>query len=536
MSEAQKEKFSGRRLLKSSSGMAVATFLSRIFGLFRVRLEAAVLGGGEVASAWLFAFAIPNLLRRVLGEGAIASALTPLIAETEVQEGVAKVKKQLAYVFLMLGIILAGIVILTSLGSWLILKYSGAFGIEFFEYSRIRLLFQLLIILMPYGFFICLVGIVGAVLNYAKIFLLPALAALLLNIVLLGVLSVAWIFAMPSEQFLPVLAVSVPISGGVQLLIMSFWLWRSGYFPDFRNFMQGQDIGRKLWKLALPGIIGYAALQLSFVIDQSMAASLNSQAIPALNYVNRIVDIPIGLIAVSFGTVLNTMMSRAAAAGEKDEISKTLAFSLRAVWFVTLPLAVLIMFFHNNILQILCLGGKYTESDLCAAHLVAIFYSLGIPFFCSLKVILPAFYSRKKMKTVLAVSVCAIVCNVVLNYILMQYFAQGGIALATVAASLINNGALLCLLRREDMIRDVKTTTLTFVRSAAVAMAGGAGLYFVYCRRVQMWSAVHWSREIYVLAGIGIVFGVFYFAGSWLLKSPECREIINLLLRRFKKN
>ena len=300
--------------------------------------------------------------------------------------------------------------------------------------------------------------------------------------------------------------------------------------------MQGRDIGRKLWELAWPGIIGYAALQVSFLIDQSMAVSLNDQAIPALNYVNRIVDIPIGLIAVSFGNVLITMMSRSAAEGKKEEISKTLAFSLRTVWFVTLPLAVLIIFFHNNILQILCLGGKYTESDLRAAHLVAIFYSLGIPFFCSLKVIQPAFYARKKMKTILAVSICAIVCNIVLNYILMQYFAQGGIALATVAASLVNNGALLWLLWREDMICDVKDTALTFFRSAVVAMAAGGGLYFVYCRWVQMWSALHWSREIYVLAGIGTVFGIFYFAGSWLLKSPECKEIVNLLLRRFKRS
>ena len=140
------------------------------------------------------------------------------------------------------------------------------------------------------------------------------------------------------------------------------------------------------------------------------------------------------------------------------------------------------------------------------------------------------------MKTILAVSICAIVCNIVLNYILMQYFAQGGIALATVAASLVNNGALLWLLWREDMICDVKDTALTFFRSAVVAMAAGGGLYFVYCRWVQMWSALHWSREIYVLAGIGTVFGIFYFAGSWLLKSPECKEIINLLLRRFKRS
>lgn len=532
MDEKKQENSSGKTLLKSSSGMAFATLLSRILGLLRVRLESTVLGGGEVASGWFFAFAIPNLLRRVLGEGAIANALIPLIAETDVQHGKEKVKKQLAFIFLILGLILAAIVTVVSAGSWLILKYSDSWGIEFLEYPRIRLVFKLLVILMPYGFFICLVGIVGAVLNYAKIFLLPALAALLLNIVLLAALSIAWLCAMTPGQYLPMLAVLVPVSGILQLLLLSLWLWRAGFFPDFRNFWQEKDIIRKLFKLALPGIIGYSALQLSFVIDQSMAASLNSQAIPALNYVNRIVDIPIGLVAVSFGTVLMSMMSRAAAEGKKDEISNTLAFSLRTVWFVTLPLAALIIFFHNNILHVLCLGGRYTVSDLNAAHLVAVFYGMGIPFFCSLKVILPAFYARKKMVTVLVVSVCATVINIILNYILMQFFAQGGIALATVAASLINNGILLWLLRRENMVCSVKDTALTFIRSAVVALVVCAGLYWIYCRWFQTWCSLHWSREILILAGIGIIFSVLYFAGSLALKSPECREMVKLVRRK----
>ena len=123
---------SKKNLLKSSSGMALATLLSRMLGVIRVRLESTVLGGGEIASGWFFAFAIPNLLRRVLGEGAIANALIPLISETQVQHGSGKVRKQLAMVFLVLGAILAGIVLLVSLGSIVVLKCSGNWGIEFF--------------------------------------------------------------------------------------------------------------------------------------------------------------------------------------------------------------------------------------------------------------------------------------------------------------------------------------------------------------------------------------------------------------------
>ena len=196
-----------------------------------------------------------------------------------------------------------------------------------------------------------------------------------------------------------------------------------------------------------------------------MAASLGSQAIPALTYVDRIVDIPIGIVAVSLGSVLMPMMSRSAAAGKGDEIAETLAYSLRMMWFATLPVAALVMFFHNNMLHILCLGGRYTMADLQAAHWVAVFYGVGIPFFCSLKVIYPAFYARQKMVTVLKVSVCATMINIVMNYILMQFLAQGGIALATVISSLFNNGVLLWLLKKENITRHAGAVFLSFVRS-----------------------------------------------------------------------
>ena len=536
MSEKNSAKTSGKGLLKKSFGMSFATLLSRITGLVRVRLESTVFGGGDVASAWFFAFAIANLFRRVLGEGALTNALIPLVAAADVNEGREKVNKQLAFVFLSLGAILAVIVLAGSLASWLILKYSPEWGIGFLNYPRIRMMFQLLIILMPYGLFICLTGIVGAILNYAGSFIFPALMSLLLNIVLLAGLSIAWMCAMSPGEYLPMLAWLVPISGALQLFLVASWMWKLGFLPDFRHFMQGKDICGKLWKLALPGIASYSVLQLSFVIDQSMAAGLNSQAIPALNYVHRIVDIPIGLVAVSFGTVLVATMSRAAAAGDIREISRSLEFSLRVVWFVTMPLAALIIFFHNNMLHVLCLGGRYTTSDLQAAHWVAVFYSLGIPFFCSLKVILPAFYSRQKMKTTLAVSSAATVLNVILNYILMRRFAQGGIALATVFSSIFQNAVLLWLLSRENIISNAVNTALTFIRSAAVSLGVAGGLYWIYQRYFETWSSSHWSCELIFLAALGMVFGIGYFGISYLLCSPECKEIVAILMRKIRKN
>ncbi len=532
MSDEARKNTGKKAILKNSSGMASATFLSRILGLLRVRLEAAVLGGGEIASAWFLVFAIPNLLRRVLGEGALSTALIPLIADSELQGGKEKVRRQLAVVFAYLGIFLAVIVLVVSLFSWYAGRHAHEWRWEFFHSERIILTFQLLPLLMPYGFFICLVGVIGAVLNYAGVFLRPALAALILNVVLLLVLSSVLIWSLPEAGFLPVLALSVPFAGALQLILMVILLYKVGLFPDFRKGWQERRIWKELFKLALPGMLGYGALQVSFLIDRGMAASLGSQAVPALTYVDRIVDIPIGIVAVSVSSVLMVMMSRSAAEGNCEEIADTLAYGLRMVWFTTLPLAALVVFFHNNILQLLCLGGKYTVSDLQSAHYVAIFYGMGIPFFCSLKIILPAFYARKKMKTVFAVSLTAIVANIILNYVLMQFLAQGGIALATVIASLINNGVLLLLLKRENMTGKSGEVMLSFLRSGAISFFAAWGIFELYRRFFETWATLRWQNTLAVLAVIGVVFMGIYFAGALMTRSPELREITGLIRRR----
>ena len=133
-----------KSICKATLSTGFATFLSRILGVIRVRLESTVLGGGEVASAWFLAFAIPNLLRRVLGEGALSNALIPLIAENCVHDGEDRVRKQLAVVFSILSGILLMIVLLASFFSIIVVKYSASWGIDFFTHPRIVLTFKLL--------------------------------------------------------------------------------------------------------------------------------------------------------------------------------------------------------------------------------------------------------------------------------------------------------------------------------------------------------------------------------------------------------
>ena len=226
------------QFLKSSLGVALATLASRVLGLFRVKFEALFLGGGDIASGWFLAFAIPNLFRRLLGEGALGTALMPLVAEAEKSGGDSRVRRELATVFAMLGLLLAAIVVVVSGGAMLLSRLTAG-GTGFFATPRVRICLALLPLLMPYAFFICLVGVIGSVLNYSRVFVLPALGALLLNIFLIGGFFAGWMLCgndlVEVRSFLPVLSFLVLASGALQLVLMLILLKVYGRFPHWTS-------------------------------------------------------------------------------------------------------------------------------------------------------------------------------------------------------------------------------------------------------------------------------------------------------------
>ena len=526
-------------LLKSSLGVAFATFLSRLLGLVRVMLEARVLGAGTVASAWHLAFAVPNLFRRLLGEGALGTALIPIVSHSEEEGGAGRVRAELSVVFAALSALLALIVALVAGGAGMLrMLVENSSIVDVFPVlgsERIRLALLLLPVLMPYAFFICLVGVIGAVLNTRRIFVLPALGALLLNFFLIGGLVSLWRPAgegVETSVLLNRLAFLVLLSGVIQLLLMLVLLWRCGRFPAISpTAFRDCSVLKRLWHLVLPGMIGGAALQISFLVDRTLAICLGPQAVPALTNVDRIIDIPIGIFALALGSVLMASMARSAARGDLTGLADDLVFSLRHVYFVCIPMAVMVMFFWESLCRILFLGGNFTESDLEATRLVAIFYGAGIPSFCVLKVVLPAFYSRKIVKPPLYSSLVSIAANIVLNFCLMWHLRQGGIALATVLASMLNNTILLLLLKREGFRLEGRTMVLTAGRCLMVAVVTGAVLYFLYpVLRAQL--TLRWFGELPAFLLMLLLFGVGYLGGNLLLRAAEPLELLGVLRRR----
>ena len=509
-------------------GVSGAILISRILGLFRVRLEAEVLGGGAVASAWSFAFAFPNTFRRLFGEGALGNALMPIVAELDQKYGRNSARGALAVVFPCLGILLGGIVILCSLAALLLGHFTtGA------DNERWRLFFLLTPLLMPYTVFICLTGVITAVLNYARCFVKPAFYSLSMNIFLVSGLFWGWhsqAARTPEtlEDFLVLLSILFLVSGIIQFILMVIQLKLAGFSPDFSSWKQHKDVLKKLYHVALPGIIGGAAVQASFLIDRFLACYGNDQGVAALAYVERLIDLPIGMFGVAMGQVIMARMTSSAAAGNLNELQQDMNDGLRQLWFCTIPLGAGVIFFHELLLKIICLGGQYTMSDLDAARQVAIFYGCGIPFFCALKIILPAFFARKDMKTPLYASLTAIVSNVILSISLSRIWAQGGIALATTLSSAVHCTLLAFFLKKAGIGIDWRNTGLTLVRSLLASAAAGVGTQMLLER---FYHGSGRMADIIALSAVGVSFGSVYLVCSVVTGSRECAEV----LKRFRK-
>ena len=366
-----------RNILRGSFGSALATLMARFLGLFRVMLEARVLGGNALATSWQLAFLLPNLFRRLFGEGALSQALIPMLAHTEAEKGLTEVRRQLALVLSALTVLLIFITLVVSGIGLLVGNYTSE--------PYIRDAMSILPLLMPYVIFICLVGVMSAVVNTRKVFFLASLNALILNMVLIGLLMTARQIQFDnSKNILILLSCGVLISGILQLALLMYLLKKYGVFPIFRASEQPRfSVLKELFCLTLPGIIGGGASQLSFLIDRIIALHVGDYAVPALNYTERLVYLPIGIVAIALGSVLMANMSEAAAQKRFDEMRDDMNLGLRYVWFFCAPLAIFMIICREPLIRLLFMHGRFNEFNVQSTAQAMLYYAMGIPAFCA---------------------------------------------------------------------------------------------------------------------------------------------------------
>ena len=438
---AEDQTASKNRFLSSSRNLAISTLASRILGLAREMLTASVIGGGELMSGWGLASLGANIFRRILGEGELGKAIVPIISKSLETEGAERARDRFSTILLWLTLLLTSLAVVLGIPSFLISLL--------LEPGRWKIAFEVFPILAPYMVFICIVGAATAYANVLREFFLPSLTAILQNVVLILALMLVrrHYHGMP---LLTMFALAVLVAGVLEMLLIFLVLWRRGMMVRItRAIIKDAETLKSIWKLVLPGLLGAGALQLSLLCDRGVAGLIGDYALPSLYFSDRLVFLPIGIFAVSFATVANTELSRYAGAGNYGELTSMLEKTIRLLLFVSVPFAAFMLCFPENIIRLFYQHGEFSETAVQETVYAFTMYSAGIPLFSVFKISSVAFTSRRDMVTPLKVSLVCISLNIVLNFALMVPLKQGGIALATIVSSLLNNTLLLTIYNRQ---------------------------------------------------------------------------------------
>ena len=435
---------SEKRLAKQISVMSIAVFLSRIVGLVRDQVMAYFFGGSYLNDAFNVAYTIPNLLRRLFGEAALSTAFVPIYNEIGIKKGKENQINFALNMLSLLTLLLLGLTILGIAFAPLIVKllYPGLAA------SSSQVAIRLTRIIFPYLFFIGLSSTFIAILNSHEYFFMTGLSSALLNIgMILSVLIPYWVWKLPPERLIYPAGWGVLIGGFLQISINFQYLKAVGYrikiVIDF-----GSEALSTLWKRFVPSMIGIGIREINLIMDSLMAIFLPIGSITALGYGNRLMQLPLGIFAISASTAVLPMYSRHVSRGEYDELSKGVRFTSLNLIYIMLPVTTIILLLAPDLVDLLFGRGAFDAKAALMTSQALVYYSLGLLFFSLNQTLTPLFYAHGDTKTPVKLAAGMVLLNITLNFILMQVMAHRGLALSTSITALINYSILRRLIKR----------------------------------------------------------------------------------------
>ena len=437
------------------SGM---TLLSRISGLVRDMVLSYFFGAQTVADAFFVAFRIPNFFRRLFAEGAFNQAFVPVLARYRAG-GIDELRAFVAVVEGNLSLALIPVVALGVLfAPALVMVFAPGF---WGDDVRFEMASNMLRVTFPYLGFISLTAFAGAVLNSHNRYAIPAITPILLNLSLIGsVLFAADLFATPVYA----LAWGVLFAGVVQLAFQGPGLMRLGLLiaPRVSRTHPG---ARQVGRLLVPAVFAASVSQINALIDTILASFLIPGSISWLYYSDRLLELPVGLVAVALGTVLLPNLSRLDTAGARKRFADTLDWGMRMGILLGLPAAVALYGLATPLVATIFLRGALTPLDAAMASLSLQAFAAGVPALVMVKVLAPAYFARQDTATPFRFGVVAVTTNIVLNLALFFWMGHVGLALATSAAAWVNAMLLLRGLIREERYRPGRNFALTAGRA-----------------------------------------------------------------------
>jgi len=507
-------------LFKAASTVSLLTLVSRITGLVRELLMASVFGVSAMTDAFNVAFRIPNLFRRVLGEGAFSQAFVPVLAATRAEEGDGGAKALIDHVGTLLAWTLVLLCIAGVLGApWMV--WAMASGMkqspQGFDaaVTMTRWMF-------PYIGFMSLVALAGGILNTWKKFAVPAASPVLLNIALiLSITLGAPLFARHGIEPIYAQAAGVMLGGLLQLGIQVPALLRLGLLPRIGvrwsaiRAAWADPTTRKVARLMLPALLGVSVAQVSLLINTQIASHLATGSVSWITYADRLMELPTALLGVALGVVLMPQLASARAKQDDERYSAMLDWGLRLVVVLSVPCMVALLVFAKPLVAVLYHYGAFADRDVQQTTLALAGYGVGIVGIVAIKVLAPGYFAKHDMRTPMLIAVAVLVFTQMMNLVLVPYLQHAALTLSIGVGAVINATWLLVGLLRRGSYRPLPG----WGRFALQVVAASALLAVLLA-----WGAQHFDwvemkaqrlQRIGLLAAMMVAAAVLYFGSLW---------------------
>jgi putative peptidoglycan lipid II flippase len=528
-------------LLKSASVIALVTVISRICGYLRDQRVALLLGTSPAADSLVLVFGIPNLIRRLSGEGALGAAFIPVFTGYLRDKPRDTAWSFAQKVFWDMAAILGVLAVLGVVFARQIIHFFTIFSQDSAQWDLAVFLGRIII---PAIFFVALAGIAAAMLNSFQVFALPSATPIFFNLVLI-LFSFAVVYR-PVMQMAPApfqtpavaIACAILLGGIIQFAIQIPALVRQGM--RFRPEVSLSDPGvRKVARLMGPAIFGVGVYQVNFFVDKifSTSSRMPTGSVMSLYVAEHVTQLVMGICAVAMSTALLPTLSHQAAAKDFVEMKRTFGFSLRIVSFIAIPAAVGLILLRQPIIQVLFQHGKFVAESTALTARALFYYALGLPAFAAIRLITPMYYSMHDTMTPAKVGAYALALNIVFNSLFLvfflKYLSNGSPALASSLAAYFNFVLLFAIFRKRHGRLGARGLAASLGKMGACAAAMAAVCYGTL-KITHFAGAGAFLQQALLLAGIIAVSSGIYFGLAWLLRCKELSEFF-LLLRRAER-
>ncbi len=513
-----------KRFARGASIVGGATVLSRILGYIRDMAIAYYFGAGALSDAFFVAFRISNLLRRLVGEGALTSSFIPIFQEERQQRTHAELRRLVSGVFTLFTLILITVTFLGIFFSdYLVAFMSPGFIPVPWKFT---LTVNLTRLMFPYMVFVGLMAIAMGVLNSLKHFTAPALAPVFFNIAIItSILVISPFLGEPVYA----LAIGVLLGGTLQFIVMVPWLKKYGFMPYLSfNFRDSAII--KIFRLMGPAAFGVGIYQLNIFVVLWFASRLSEGSVSYLYYAGRLMELPLGIFGAAISTVALPSLSEFAAKGEWGGFRESLSYALRLVLFLTVPAATGLIVLCLPVIEVLFSHGRFHGGAARATAIALYYYAPGLVPVALYRILTSVFYSLKDTATPVLVAFGALVLNAVLCIVLVGPLLHGGLALATTLSAFFNMCALFFLLRRRIGAFDWHGLLRAIMKNLFCALVMAIVVYLIYYR-TGLAGEGRLLRAF--LLGCSILAGfLVYTASSWAVGVPEVAFLKGFLKRR----